>query len=301
MKPQTRKYNRHNGFHTLTKLPSSVSKLFTQGPPLPPSRVRVRRNQNKKYALTGVSAVLQHVSEYKKATHPVSENQHLKVYDEAMNESHKEQEELMKKIQEWHPESDANISSDPYRTLFVGRLHYAVDEVELQKSFVKYGDIESCRIVRDQDGKSRGYGFVQFTSYEDSKQCFRELGVRKGIEIMGRTSIVDIERGRTVKFFKPRRLGGGLGGRGYQRKDLVNKLTGASTRPMHEHARRPIRRHDTFERRGPPQGHSHSYQPTSPISSPASNFQKTASSSYRSRRDRSRNDTSNGSTDTLMY
>ena len=137
MKPQTRKYNRHNGFHTLTKLPSSVSKLFTQGPPLPPSRVRVRRNQNKKYALTGVSAVLQHVSEYKKATHPVSENQHLKVYDEAMNESHKEQEELMKKIQEWHPESDANISSDPYRTLFVGRLHLSLIHIWVRGVGVK--------------------------------------------------------------------------------------------------------------------------------------------------------------------
>lgn len=35
--------------------------------------------------------------------------------------------------------------------------------------------------------------------------------------IRGRKVIVDVERGRTVKGWRPRRLGGGLGGRGYTR------------------------------------------------------------------------------------
>ncbi|CDO93084.1 unnamed protein product [Kluyveromyces dobzhanskii CBS 2104] len=299
MKAQGIRHNRHDGFNTLTKLPSSVSKLFTQGAPFPPSKLKVRKHQSKRYALTGVASLLPSVSEYKKLPCPVSENEYLKVYDDALNEAHREKTKLMEKVQEWHPESDPNISGDPYRTLFVGRLNYSVDEVELQKSFIKYGEIESCRIVRDKEGKSRGYGFVQFTDYEDSKQCFRALGVRRGLEIMGRTSIVDIERSRTVKFFKPRRLGGGLGGRGYQKDNLLNKLTGSLARPQ-DHTRRPVRRQDTYESRGPPQAHARPQISTRPLTSPPSTYHKPVNSSYRSRRDRARNDT-NDFTDTLTY
>ena len=36
-----------------------------------------------------------------------------------------------------------------------------------------------------------------------------------GIRIKDRRALVDVERGRTVKGWKPRRFGGGLGGRGY--------------------------------------------------------------------------------------
>lgn len=34
-----------------------------------------------------------------------------------------------------------------------------------------------------------------------------------GLHIMGKRILVDVERGRTVRGWKPRRLGGGLGGR----------------------------------------------------------------------------------------
>lgn len=34
-----------------------------------------------------------------------------------------------------------------------------------------------------------------------------------GLQIMGKRILVDVERGRTVRGWKPRRLGGGLGGR----------------------------------------------------------------------------------------
>lgn len=274
--------SRHDGFHTLTKLPLQVSKLFRQGPPLPPSRINKKQTQCRNYELTGVGSLIQELDAYKNSCDVVSENKHLEVYDLALNQSKHEQEELREKIKNWNPSADPNINSDPYRTLFVGRLSYSVDEVELQRHFAKYGELESCRVVRDKAGKSTGYGFVQFTNYEDAKQCFRELGVRKGIEIMGRTAIVDIERGRTVKFFRPRRLGGGLGGRGYQKKDLLSKLTNTT----HAEPRRPINRHETHEIR--PQHRVPSYQ-------------KPTSSSYRSRRDRSRQEVPRSSTDTLMY
>src|SRR5437763_95237 len=46
-----------------------------------------------------------------------------------------------------------------------------------------------------------------------------------GIRIKDRRIKVDVERGRTVKGWRPRRLGGGLGGRGYT-KAMPNRPMG---------------------------------------------------------------------------
>ncbi|KAK4123082.1 hypothetical protein N657DRAFT_681228 [Parathielavia appendiculata] len=45
-----------------------------------------------------------------------------------------------------------------------------------------------------------------------------------GIRIKDRRIKVDVERGRTVKGWKPRRLGGGLGGRGYTKAAMVRPM-----------------------------------------------------------------------------
>lgn len=48
--------------------------------------------------------------------------------------------------------------------------------------------------------------------------AYREMD---GVRIKDRRTIVDVERGRTVNGWKPRRLGGGLGGRGYTKGALI--------------------------------------------------------------------------------
>lgn len=49
---------------------------------------------------------------------------------------------------------------------------------------------------------------MEFQSERDLKTAFKEAD---GMKIDGRRIVVDVERGRTVKGWKPRRLGGGLG------------------------------------------------------------------------------------------
>jgi U1 small nuclear ribonucleoprotein len=49
---------------------------------------------------------------------------------------------------------------------------------------------------------------VEFVREKDLKTAFKE---GDGMKVDGRRIVVDVERGRTVKGWKPRRLGGGLG------------------------------------------------------------------------------------------
>ncbi|KAF5112992.1 hypothetical protein DV452_003834 [Geotrichum candidum] len=113
-------------------------------------------------------------------------------------------QKLAERTQAWDPLSDKQIRGNAYRTLFVARLSYDVVESDLEKEFSRYGPIERIRVVREKDSdKSRGYAFIEFERERDLKV------------IKGRKILVDVERGRTVKSWKPAKLGGGLGGRHY--------------------------------------------------------------------------------------
>lgn len=41
--------------------------------------------------------------------------------------------------------------------------------------FQKFGNILSCKVVVTEDGKSKGYGFVQFESEEYAKAAIEKL------------------------------------------------------------------------------------------------------------------------------
>lgn len=51
----------------------------------------------------------------------------------------------------------------------MGRLNYKTTEEKLKEAFGRYGSIKSVRIVKDLEGNSRGYGFVEFKSKSEFK------------------------------------------------------------------------------------------------------------------------------------
>jgi U11/U12 small nuclear ribonucleoprotein SNRNP35 len=102
-------------------------------------------------------------------------------------------------------------NGDPLRTLFVGHLHPAVTDDSLRVAFQRFGTVQHVRVVRDvATGASRGYGFVTFKHESDFKDAWYDA---QGMEIGGMRVLVEYERARVTKGWKPRRLGGGYGGR----------------------------------------------------------------------------------------
>lgn len=79
-----------------------------------------------------------------------------------------------------------------------------------------YGPIQRIRVVSDKEGRSRGYAFIVFERERDMRAAYKDA---EGIKIKGRRTMVDVERGRTVKDWKPTRLGGGLGGLTRKKKE----------------------------------------------------------------------------------
>ncbi|KAF8121836.1 hypothetical protein EV363DRAFT_1559797 [Boletus edulis] len=102
----------------------------------------------------------------------------------------KKTEEFKIAKETFKPADDPEAVGDPYKTLFISRLHKGATENDLRREFETFGTIER----RERDMKA---------AYKESD----------GLHIMGKRILVDVERGRTVRGWKPRRLGGGLGGR----------------------------------------------------------------------------------------
>ncbi|KAG6612779.1 RNA-binding domain-containing protein [Phytophthora cinnamomi] len=106
---------------------------------------------------------------------------------------------------------DPQIQGDPYATLFVGRLSFDTTEETLRGVFEQFGAIRRLRLVRDKaTDKSKGYAFVEFEHERDFERAYKQAHRRV---VDGATILVDFERSRVMKGWKPRRLGGGLGGR----------------------------------------------------------------------------------------
>lgn len=117
-------------------------------------------------------------------------------------------EARMRQLAEYNPYSDPNVMGDVHCTVFVGRLNYKTKEEQLRSSFSKFGTIESISIVKDGEGDPKGYAFVVFRQASDARKCIVAMN---GKMVDGARVVCDVERGRLVKNWKPRRLGGGVG------------------------------------------------------------------------------------------
>lgn len=107
------------------------------------------------------------------------------------------------------PSKDPGAQGDPFKTLFLARLPRDANDRKIRREFEEFGPISRLRVVADRQGRSRGYAFVEFERSDDMKRAYKMANYRN---MDGRRIVVDVERGRTVPEWRPRRLGGGLGG-----------------------------------------------------------------------------------------
>jgi len=74
------------------------------------------------------------------------------------------------------------------KTIFVGRLSWGVDNDRLAQEFASCGEVEYANVQTDRDtGKSRGFGYVRFTTTEAVEKAL----AMNGAEIDGRPVNID--------------------------------------------------------------------------------------------------------------
>ncbi|KAF4125839.1 RNA-binding protein 39 [Geosmithia morbida] len=80
-------------------------------------------------------------------------------------------------------DSGNHPNSIPFHRLYVGNIHFNVTEHDLQAVFEPFGELEFVQLQKDDTGRSRGYGFVQF---RDAGQAREALEKMNGFDLAGR-------------------------------------------------------------------------------------------------------------------
>ncbi|XP_064634247.1 U1 small nuclear ribonucleoprotein 70 kDa-like [Lineus longissimus] len=149
--------------------------------------------------------------------------------DERKERKNKERaEQIAYKLEQdlalWDPSNNPQATSDAFKTLFVARINYDTSESKLRREFEVYGPIKTIKIATDKDtGKPRGYAFIEYEHARDMHSAYKHADGKK---IDGRRVLVDVERARTVKGWRPRRLGGGLGSTRKGGPDVNSRYSG---------------------------------------------------------------------------
>ena len=74
--------------------------------------------------------------------------------------------------------------------IYVGNLHYGVNEDELTEIFGKFGTVNSVKVITDKySGQSKGFGFIEMEDDTEGNQAISELN---GVEMSGRNIKVNI-------------------------------------------------------------------------------------------------------------
>lgn len=79
--------------------------------------------------------------------------------------------------------TNAHPNSIPFHRLYVGNIHFNVTEQDLQAVFEPFGELEFVQLQKDDNGRSRGYGFVQ---YREASQAREALEKMNGFDLAGR-------------------------------------------------------------------------------------------------------------------
>lgn len=193
-------------------LPPNLLALFNPRDPipyLPPTGKLPYEKKNRGYV--GVSEFIKYFEDPKDTPPPVK----VETREERKERRKRERAEqvaykLEQEIALWNPHNVQDATTDAFKTLFVARINYDTSESKLRREFEVYGPIRKIVLVHDSDsGKAKGYAFIEYEHERDMHTAYKHADGKK---IDGRRVLVDVERGRTVKGWLPRRLGGGLGG-----------------------------------------------------------------------------------------
>lgn len=85
-----------------------------------------------------------------------------------------------------------SAGSDMTKKLFVGGLAWKTDDASLSEAFTPFGEIQEAKVVLDREtGRSRGFGFVTYTSDDAAEAAVKEMD---GKMLDGRAIRVDIAR-----------------------------------------------------------------------------------------------------------
>ncbi|KAI9677990.1 MAG: hypothetical protein M1817_005934 [Caeruleum heppii] len=93
------------------------------------------------------------------------------------------------------PSADGRTYFPPSPTVYIGNLFFNVNENDLKEQMSKFGTVDSCKIVFDRRGLSKGIAFVQYTDQASADRAIEQMHNQV---YEGRQLAVQYAAGKTV-------------------------------------------------------------------------------------------------------
>lgn len=76
------------------------------------------------------------------------------------------------------------------KKLFVGNLSWGIDDAKLAEIFSAFGEVTDSKVITERGtGRSKGFGFVTFSSEEEASKAIAELNEK---DVEGRNITVNV-------------------------------------------------------------------------------------------------------------
>ncbi|KAJ6391884.1 hypothetical protein OIU77_025777 [Salix suchowensis] len=75
---------------------------------------------------------------------------------------------------------DPTMRKSGHANVFIKNLDTKIDNKALHDTFASFGPVLSCKVAVDNNGQSKGYGFIQFENEEDAQSAINRLNGMKG-------------------------------------------------------------------------------------------------------------------------
>merc|ERR550514_1167582 len=83
---------------------------------------------------------------------------------------------MFKLKREFNPKTGAGAKEGV--NLYIKNLDESINDEKLREHFCTFGKITSCKIVSDDKGMSKGFGFVCFSSPEEATKAVTEMHLK---------------------------------------------------------------------------------------------------------------------------
>lgn len=196
------------GFVCKPELPPHINILFRARPPLRFLKLPhkdIHRNYTGIFDLANNENILSKFEKEPPKNKEIKLPKHVKKIIEIIKKIEIQKELNKERAKSWNPKDNIKATGNPYKTLFVYRLAKNIDETVLKYEFEEYGQIKNIRIIKNNKGISKGYGFIEYERTRDFAVALDNGNKKK---INGRHLYVEAERGRTDNKFLPIKYGG---------------------------------------------------------------------------------------------